>query len=119
MKKALIPFLSVLIFLASCKDSEEPVSACGVTDPVENLAWLNDSITNIESGDFKDETYLVMATYEGQTVFFFGYCCPSCLSIAITFYDCNGDVIEEQGIINNLENQQVIWKSRNSTCNLD
>lgn len=119
MKKPLLHFVFVLLLLASCKEEEEPLMACGVSDPVENLDWLNERIAEMEASDFGDNQYVVMATYQGQTVFSVWDCCANCLSIYIAYYNCEGELVEGQSIATNLENREVIWKSEDSTCNVE
>lgn len=119
MKKTFLPILLLFFVFASCKETEDPVLACGVADPVKNLSWLNEMINEIESSDFADNSFLVMSTYQNQTVFFVNYCCINCLSVAPIYLNCEGNIIEAEGIGNQLENSQVIWKSKNSTCNFD
>src|SRR5690606_5713136 len=100
----------------SCQDSEDSVRACGVKNPVKNLAWLSEKISEIESGGFAENTYLLMSTYQGQTVFSIGYCCPGCLSVVSIFYNCEGEIVQGDQINVYLENSKVIWTSKNSTC---
>ena len=117
MKKTLFPFLLLVLAFVSCKETEDPIMACGVADPIENLPWLNEKIEEIKAGDFSDETTVNMATYQGQTIFFAQLCCALCLSESPVFYDCQGEIVEGDRIILNLEDRQTIWKSKNSKCN--
>ena len=117
MKKTLFPLFLLVLALFSCKETEDPIMACGVADPVENLPWLKEKIEEIKAGDFSDATSIIMATYQGQTVFYANTCCAFCLSVAYFFYDCQGEIVEGDGIYLELENSQVIWKSKNSNCN--
>lgn len=117
MKKTLFPLLLLVLAFVSCKETEDPIMACGVADPIENLPWLKEKIAEIKAGDYSDETSIIMATYQGQTVFYANTCCALCLSFAPTFYDCQGEIVEGDRISLNLEDSQVIWKSKNSKCN--
>ena len=50
MKKYLLLVLLVFLF-ASCKKSKkEDISACGVTNPIQNLTWLNQKVKLFTGG---------------------------------------------------------------------
>jgi hypothetical protein len=118
MKAPLIPML-LLLTAAAChcdKNEPEPIKVCGVVDPVENLAWLKAIID-----DYKKDTngmltyqYVQQSTYEGNTVFIFGNCCPVCDFVPL-IKDCEGNTVEiSPG--GELGPNTVIWKPENSSC---
>lgn len=119
MKKLMIPILllsTVLCF--SCKDDEEPATACGVSDPVENLAWLNAIKVDSETSSGSEYSYIAQATFEGETVFYRGSCDPLA-NWALILYDCGGNQIEEEYTFDDLENTLLVWQPEDSACNFD
>lgn len=114
-KILLLLFVSALFF--SCQESESP-KACGVENPVKEIAWIKDAIKENEAGGLTVYSYLVQANYNGKTVFYFGSCCPFC-KFAIVILDCQGEKLSGSISSSDLTNQKVIWKPANSVCNLD
>jgi hypothetical protein len=58
--------------------------------------------------------YVQQSTYQGNTVFIFGNCCPFCDSIFLV-KDCEGKVVDvPAGDVNGTTT--VIWKPENSQC---
>lgn len=86
---------------------------CGVDNPVEDLEWLKMQTERNTGSGF---IYLVQGRYKGRTVFFFNACDPIQLTLQV-IQDCRGELIEEASA-NDVQNQQVIWKSVNSVCDL-
>lgn len=113
MKKYLL-YLVFSAFFFSCNENEEPVS-CGVENPVEDIAWIKAAIEEYSTNQNAQFSYLKQARYDGETVFFFGSCCPNCLW-ALIVKDCQGNVIEGDIAFEDLTSQEVIWQPSNSEC---
>jgi len=116
MEKARLIILLCVLFL-SCRENDGPTT-CAVADPVNNLPWIQQGIKELENSSLIEYSYLVQATYKGETVFFFGSCCPFC-KFALVILDCQGKSISGSISTADLSDQKVIWKPANSVCNLD
>lgn len=113
MKKYLFLFVcSMLLF--SCYDDEGP-SVCGVENPVRDLVWIKEGIKSASNPSYSEYSYLMQATYQGKTVFFFGYCDPLA-NWALIVKDCDGNRVEGEISFSDLKDQKVIWKPSNSVC---
>jgi hypothetical protein len=112
--------LAAIIFsiaLISCekdenKDTES--NKCNVSNPIEDLDWLKQEIDDVKHDEY---SYYVMATYEGETVFYYGNCNPLINYISIV-RNCNGDSL---GFTNDLYDEltdiSTLWKHEDSKCN--
>ena len=117
MKKALYPILFCLVLSFSCKDNEDPATACGVSDPVENIPWIKQWAEESAKGGLAEFSYIAQAKYKGKRVLYWGSCCPMCLW-ALILRDCSGDRIEGDYTFDDLEDVKVIWEPENSQCAL-
>ncbi|MBA4300645.1 hypothetical protein SAMN03080617_02122 [Algoriphagus alkaliphilus] len=111
MKKSIWLIVIFLIF-QSCAEIMQ--ADCGVDNPLEDLEWLKAETENSNRSGF---IYLVQGKYKGRTVFFFNGCDPLQLTMA-AIQDCRGEIIQEASV-NDVRDQRVIWKPKNSACNLD
>lgn len=118
MKKSLYPVLFCLLAGFSCAEKDDPATACGVIDPVENLAWLKQLAENAAIGGLSEFSYITQAKYKGKRVFYQGSCCPNCFWVLI-LYDCEGNRINEEISLNDLEDSLVIWQPENFQCSFD
>jgi hypothetical protein len=116
MQKAFLIILLCVLFL-SCRENDEPAT-CAVADPVNDLAWIKQGIKELENTSLVEYSYLVQATYKGETVFYFGSCCPFC-KFAIIILDCQGKALSSSISSSDLVDSKVIWKPANSVCTLD
>jgi hypothetical protein len=116
MQKARLIILLCVLFL-SCRENDGPTT-CAVADPVNDLAWIQQGIKELENSSLIEYSFLVQGTYKGETVFFFGSCCPFC-KFALVILDCQGKSISGSISTADLSDQKVIWKPANSVCNLD
>ncbi len=93
--------LALLFLLFSCSDDDSlpVIAACGVSNPVEDLDWLGNSIRELQSNDSEVSQFFFVsqAIFEGETVFIFNNCCPFCNTVA-TVHSCDGTVL---GFLNN------------------
>ncbi|KJF43709.1 hypothetical protein [Draconibacterium sediminis] len=94
------------------KDSE--INKCNVTNPIEELAWLNEEIENVIEDEY---SYYNMASYQGQTVFFYGNCHPAINYVSIV-RNCTGDSLDLTiNVYDELTEITTIWKHENTECN--
>ncbi|WPR76300.1 hypothetical protein [Algoriphagus sp. NG3] len=115
MKKAFYPILFCLVLSFGCKDNEDPATACGVSDPMNDLPWLVEMKESLSQGGMGDSFYILQAKYKGKRVFYKGSCCPQC-STMLVFYDCDGNGINDDISYDDLDDQKVIWRPENSQC---
>ena len=112
--------LAAIIFsiaLISCEKDENndtESNKCNVSNPIEDLDWLKQEIDDVKQDEY---SYYVMATYEGETVFYYGNCNPVINYISIV-RNCNGDSL---GLTNDLYDEltdvSTLWKHEDSKCN--
>ncbi|HEY5746271.1 MAG TPA: hypothetical protein VIU12_09365 [Chryseolinea sp.] len=118
MKASLLSlFLLAIAVACHCdKNEPEPAIVCGVVNPTENLPWLKAIIDDYKKdlSGFTKYQYVLQSTYEGNTVFVFGDCCPFCNSM-ILVKDCEGNPVEAAAG-DETGPTTVIWKPENSTC---
>ena len=104
----------------SCSRNDSDVT-CGVSDPIEELGWLNEAVAELQNNDSDVAIYLFVSqgTYEGQTVFVFDNCCPIC-NTAVFVFNCEGENI---GQLNSdikrdeIQNRKIIYRSEDFSCN--
>ena len=124
MKKILLQTILLLFLISSCNntDNDDKNNTCNVSNPIEDLTWLKDKITELEqtSSYESGEIYISQANYNGNTVFIMGNCCAVCNTI-VPIYNCEGESI---GYIGDdtfdstiLEKDVIIWKPENFVCN--
>jgi hypothetical protein len=125
MRKVLLLLILPLLSTLSCQKDEKSESSkntCSVTDPAQDLPWLQSKIALITSQD-SSYAYIQQAVYQGQTVFIFRNCCPSCNTI-VPVYNCQGEIIctlYSQACPNLLEeisHVKTIAKAKKTLCNL-
>lgn len=115
MKKSICPILLFIIIGFACQEKDDPATACGVSDPIENIAWLKQLAESASTGGLSEYAYITQAKYKGKRVFYQGSCCPNC-SWALILFDCEGNRINEEIRFDDLEDSEVIWKPGNSEC---
>lgn len=126
MKTKLIYLLVVASFaITSCSKDDKstdvlPSNTCGVSNPVEDIAWLKDRIDYFESTNVT-VVYLWQTEYQDKTIFVLGTCAENSDPI-LAAYDCEGnDPSSMTGFTEFLQGktpENIIWKPTNSTCNL-
>jgi hypothetical protein len=82
-------WLLLLLTLIACEE-EQPQMTCLVADPVQNLAWLNAKVQELEKSPYCQ--YVSRGSLRGNTVFLIGLCEPAISSIDAV-YDCDGNLI--------------------------
>lgn len=91
----------------SC-DKDGKVDACGVGDPLEDLAWLADIKKSIEANTYAAQ--ITMYTYQGQQIFFVEEC-MNCTDGLIEVYSCEGEEICVFGGIGGLNTCPDFWQN--------
>ncbi len=97
----------------------ESVGACGVANPVENLAWLKSAVQAATTTSLQADYTVSQATYKSNTVFWISICCPLCDVAPPIFRKCDGSVAGQLTVdIQNseLSNTKEIWKTSNGVC---
>ena len=118
MKKSIYSILFCLVFSFACDENNDPATACGVSDPVENLPWLKQLAEDSANQGMAESSYIMQAKYKRQIVFFLGNCSPNA-AWALIVRDCKGDVLSTEIRFEELEEIKVIWKPENSPCRFD
>lgn len=112
--KTYLMFFVLMIAIVSCQD-DDGAKACDVDNPVTDLPWLKDKVTELENSELSRKYfYVVQADYEGQTVFYVNSCCPMCL-IVIQYYNCSGEIIESVDP-DKVRNSTTIWTAEANEC---
>ncbi len=123
MKKIVVLFFFALFLLVCCSNDDDNVRpACGVLNPVQDLAWLKSEIERRNANPSEDMKYcyIVQATLNAQDVFIYEDCNPL-IDKAIFILDCEGNAIDTSDSSNSfadLESRKVIWKPRDFVCDL-
>lgn len=119
-------FTVLFAFILSCSDNDDKLSvnaACGVDNPVEELAWLKSEIDNrnLRNTESMKYCYIVQGEYEDETVFVYEDCDPAVNKI-VPVLNCEGVVLNTNGNsigLGSIENKTIIWKGNNFVCNTD
>ena len=105
--------------IAACDEEDINIpNTCGVSNPVEDLAWLKQKIQ--EEQNFSPSFFtLFQSTYNGETIFILSACCPAC-NVAPAFFDCEGNQLEFSSIeFDKVADQRLIAKGKDVTCTFD
>ena len=121
--KNIFPFCLLLAFLLSCQSNQlvnqenEGTNFCGVSNPLEELAWLKEwqQKTEVTPENPCALYSIIQGNYKGQTVYIIGVggpLCDTCAGNAV--YNCEGEQVfvcnlEEQAKISG---QKVIWERK-------
>jgi len=107
-----LSFITLLLMsfvYISCKKDQN----CNVSDPIEELAWLKESIDEVKHDEY---SYFMMAKYKKETVFYYGNCNPA-INYVSYILNCNG---EQLGYTNELYNDltdiKLIWEHESGRC---
>ena len=110
-----IGFVAIIvsITLISC-DKDSNNTKCNVSNPAEDLDWLKKAIDQVKQDEY---SFCNMATYKGETVFYYGNCNPVVNYVSIV-HNCSGDIL---GYTNELYDEltdiTILWKHVDSKCN--
>jgi hypothetical protein len=115
MKNSIYLILSFLLIGFACQENDDPATACGVNDPIENIAWLKQLAEESSTGGLSEFSYISQAKYKGKRVFYWASCCPNC-SWALILRDCDGEALDQNITLDELEDIQVIWRPENFQC---
>jgi hypothetical protein len=109
----------LFIFVFSCKKENLGNNTCEVKDPVKDIAWIKNDIYFINSLSPDDSQFMaiMMAKYNGVTVFYTIFCNPDS-EPAYPLRNCAGETIGYYGAVlpEDLKEQMVIWKSEFCIC---
>jgi hypothetical protein len=116
------PTLAIIMLLfATCTDHDlTTTGVCGVSDPANELAWLKAEIRVLDQSRDKNTHryfYVSQATYQNQTVFIFGNCCPNCNTIT-PIKNCYGELLNNSiaEINGSITGEQILWASEDNEC---
>ncbi|CAN5913923.1 hypothetical protein BH24BAC1_BH24BAC1_33250 [soil metagenome] len=124
MKKLLLLLAAFQLMAFSCDTEiciEGPENTCAVTNPVEDLPWLQEKIGGLQQSDpsVAPYFYITQALYENKTVFIFENCCPHCTTV-VPVYDCQGQQLflahERTDFQQKAKNSRLIWQPENFAC---
>lgn len=124
MKKAII--VSIILSFLSCENDSLDlpiIAACDVNNPIEELTWLKNQISEIENneGEISKYFFIEIADYNNQTVFIANNCCPICNTV-VPIFDCEGQSLGLLGsdiLSNELSNTRIIFKREDFSCQID
>lgn len=95
--KILTLLTAIILLLISCKEEKEP-KTCDVRNPIQELIWLNDLISNHMNTNPQIQAKIQQFTWNGEDVFLVDLC-VNCSDAAINIYDCEGNIICTKGTI--------------------
>lgn len=106
MKKYLSLILLIFLF-ASCKKSKkDDITACGVTNPIQNLTWLNQKAKLFTGGP--ELNGVVLYKYKDSEIIQIN---QAVSSKAYDIYNCNGQVVmfnDANGLDNYIANRKKV-----------
>lgn len=85
MFRVIILFILVSI---SCHEKENALVLCNTEDPVENLQWLSELISQVQSDTKYTSVTISVLEYQGQTIFNIYDIIQSCVYCDLR--DCSG-----------------------------
>ena len=121
--KKIVVIVVILVISQSCTtdDAILPIiSACDVANPIENLAWLKNQVTEIieNESDVAPFFFIEIAEYKGETIFISNNCCAICGTV-VPIYNCSGELLgllNDEIKINDVMNAQTIFSRPDSPC---
>lgn len=118
-KTALFTALMMTIIWSCDGEFNTPLD-CIDSSQVEGTDWFQ-QYTNQFGDDSSGVWYMVVGTYNFQTVFMPRSCCANCLWVPVVL-NCRGEQIGVigDGVIDqkDIKNEEVIWRSPNFQCQL-
>lgn len=107
--------LSITLLSCDKDEAEESIDdVCNVSNPIEDLDWLKEKINSVNQDEY---SYYNMASYQGETVFYYGNCDPAINYVSIV-RNCTGDSLGFTfDLYDELTEISTIWKHENSVCN--
>ncbi len=127
MNSKILKFIFIIPFLLLGCNNDDDETDCLFNNPIQDLSWLNEKITEIEntSGDLLKYQFIDQAIcreslfHKGKTIFVFNDCCPNCNTV-VSVYSCDGEFIgligATDGFINpnRIIDSKSIWFPDNS-----
>lgn len=119
-------FLVLLLMVYACQEQEKDLTSelfkCGnLGEPIAEIPWLKEAVDKIEVDTSFSRRYVSIsqASYNSRTVFFFGNCCPNCVTEPVSVYDCEREILGRIGVEigkDELENTATIYRPDNFEC---
>lgn len=117
--KKLCFFLLLSFFIAACSNDDESdnyveKTACGVSNPKENLRWLNDLIKKSESDKTGNYLGTIWLVEDEENDIFITNMMMGSGGIAYYYFDCQGNSYVPdnfQKLTGKLENDCIIYSS--------
>lgn len=117
MKTMLIILVLSTTLLFSCETSVSPNESspkiCGVTDPINQLDWLQQLISSNTSCTIYNGAKLFSYKYNGKEVFYFVNPASSVFTCTSVVFNCDGSKFEIsnwQDFETNRINEKLLWK---------
>lgn len=102
-------FISALTFLSCSGD----VNTCDVSNPTEEIDWLKSAIDEVSNDEY---AYYGMATYRGETIFYYGNCNPV-VNYASFVLNCDGGSLGFTiDLLDELMDMTIVWQHEDSKC---
>ena len=109
----------LLLTIFSCEKDYLGDNTCKAKNPLEDISWIKKEINFINQLPPDESRYIaiVMAKYNGETIFYSTYCDPQYEPV-YPIKNCSGTIIGYYGEIlpEDLKEQVVIWKPSNCIC---
>jgi len=119
MKVSLIACIFILFFLQSCEkekgnhvEAYRKINACNVDDPLNELNWLNDFISNGKDPKIKSFVdYVWIKRHQNEDIIII---CFGLTSTMYHTYNCVGEIVVLNDIdfLNTLTDNDLIYKFR-------
>ncbi len=105
--------LSTTLISCDKDDDNETNNTCNVSNPAEDLAWLKEAIDSLKQDEYSS---VVMATYKGESVFYYDNCNPI-ISYVSHVRNCSGDTLgNTTDLYDELTNLTTLWKHKDYKC---
>ncbi|KGL62541.1 DUF6970 domain-containing protein [Polaribacter sp. Hel1_85] len=85
-------FLLLIFVVFSCNDKNEVSLVCGVENPIEELAFLNEIKNNIDRIDCAGKSAIIQYIYKSEIVFEVNIC-DQIADGQTSVYNCSGEVV--------------------------
>ncbi len=124
MKKLLFIIFSAVLLNFGCSDDDlnfPVIAACGVDNPIEDLAWLKSEVQRRKNDTSADAVYcyIEQAINNGETIFIYNDCNPL-VNKVVPVLDCSGTSVGFLGDENNdvatITRRTIIFRPSDFAC---